>query len=176
MPKIKREGAATKNDLQQIINQNCVKHFSWHELVEVDANRDGWSGEKYVIPKMTMLQNIVPAILFAESLRRALTFRYSSSKGVVSVNSGYRPEDYNALVNGSADNSAHTEFRALDLEAPHVDIDEFRSMAAAQWQYFKLQINSMTSGFGVDSYNSIIHIDFGANHAAMGRSQRHVFW
>lgn len=97
---------STISDLQLKLDAWEVRHFTANELIQLDDPQ--WDGPRMPVPPANLWPNMRDTVLLADQLRK----RWG---GAIVVTSGWRPLPYNRLV-GSSDDSAHPDFRALDLK------------------------------------------------------------
>lgn len=138
--------------LEQLLKKWNIRFFSANEL----TLQRRWG--KHVLPDECKLTNIRKTVILADAIR-------DTWGSPVTVNSGYRSEEYNKLVGGEP-KSEHRDFKALDLSPKNGDIEGFRKTVrlvvagarAAGWN------------IGLGHYNTFLHIDTDANGKAINRT------
>lgn len=107
-------------------------------------------------PPEKLLPNIIPTLLVADHIRELCGFP-------LVIDSAYRDPEYNAKVHGSAPNSLHLQFNALDLRPAHWTIENIGKLISIArkplWKipYKDKYITGKVMGIGL--YNLFVHID-----------------
>lgn len=138
------------DELQALIDKERIRYFTAKEVLLHRRWGTHENPQKASVP----LTNILPSLLIAEAVRKAL-------RKPLLVLSGYRNPAYNELVGGS-ETSEHVEFKALDL-APasglKEDLEEMRRLASIIVELTR----SMGWNVGLIHYDNFIHIDVGSS-------------
>jgi len=145
--------------LQAEFDAHDIKHFKPHEFV--------YSARLGVVveyPDFPILYRIMPAVVFAEKVRREFDIP-------ILIGNGYRPKELNKRV-GGARNSQHTHFRAADLDlshsAPWQLCKDFYRFGVEYHQTQEAKESKMGIGLYGRGGGNRLHIDFGYRYRFWG--------
>ena len=149
----------TIEELDEFIREQGIAHFSAKETLQLLR-----LGVQAPVPPRRMWPNIIPALLFSESMRAGLNHP-------LIIANGYRPKDLNKRV-GGARRSQHIQYRALDIQLPR----SLMGCKAAQERLYSvaaglyLSWEALDVGFGVYRRNGgdRVHIDVGFRRRCWG--------
>lgn len=111
------------------------------------------SGVRNSMPPRELWPNILPTIRLAEELREHF--------GPTRILSAYRSPAYNAVIDGSAKDSQHVRFTALDLVCV--------AGTPREWAAF-LRSRRSAGAFkgGIGTYRTFVHVDTRGHNADWG--------
>lgn len=133
------------SELQKRLDAIGIRYFNAKEL----TFHRRWN--MYETPPREIFHRILPTVKLADSIRHGLG-------APIRVASGYRTEDYNALVDGSP-LSEHVNFRAMDLQPRDPEkLEEMRAIAIAVVDHAR----RMGRNVALIHYDTFIHIDVGS--------------